>query len=152
MPFSTLLILISWNFLDTPISDLQGLVIFCICWALLNWPPMDLIEQVWWGCAVFVILDECHQTSCFMCDHFMWCKHLHCSMLIESYIWNTTNCRVFPAGAGPLLLVARGEQSKYLWRWDFSLRQGLRAKVAKLWFQGVNVGLWRCCWCEEMVT
>ena len=86
MPFSTLLILISWNFLDTPISDLQGLVIFCICWALLNWPPMDLIEQVWWGCAVFVILDECHQTSCFMCDHFMWCKHLHCSMLIESYI------------------------------------------------------------------
>eukprot|EP00434_Breviolum_minutum_P031541 symbB.v1.2.027890.t1/scaffold2895.1/size67727/2 len=25
---------------------LFGLVIFCICWALLNWPPMDLIEQV----------------------------------------------------------------------------------------------------------
>lgn len=25
---------------------LFGLVVFCICWALLNWPPMDLIEQV----------------------------------------------------------------------------------------------------------
>lgn len=36
----------SLNFQSTSAWISPGFATFCICWALINWPPMDLIEQV----------------------------------------------------------------------------------------------------------
>ncbi|CAE7340557.1 rho [Symbiodinium pilosum] len=50
---------------------LFGLAVFCICWSLINWPPMDILEQVPW-CWAREVSNETlfgdSQFHCVRCD------------------------------------------------------------------------------------